>query len=216
MQHGGFAAHDHGTTALVADALVENAVLDELDLSGKIVQHRFDALRVVGKEREQQLRRRGDATAASSCRRMSSATADRLGAQGYEQVLAQEEMQAAKFMRLSFEVATQLGDAADCLRTEAVDDLIGRDMLDEIDGQGREPARARQPAGAALVDEIEMEPQPFALGLQVRRGSTSFSRSLIADAVHAEAIGTDETRYVVKARQYATRHRAWPLKGMRM
>ena len=106
MQHGGFAAHQHGTAALVADALVKNAVLDELDLSGKVVQHRFDALRVVGKEREQQLRRRGDATARIELSADEFGAADRLGTQGYEQALAQEEMQAAKFMRLSFEVAT--------------------------------------------------------------------------------------------------------------
>jgi hypothetical protein len=41
MQHGGLAAHQHSAAPFVAHPFIEDAVLDEVDLGGEVVQHRF-------------------------------------------------------------------------------------------------------------------------------------------------------------------------------
>lgn len=98
-------------------------------------------------------------------------------------------------MRLTFEVAAEIGDAAGGIGGETFDELIGRDVLDEVDGEGREAARAGEPAGAALVDEIEMQPEPFALGAR-ELGIDVGLGDLPCRSVRGETVGADESRHI--------------------
>ena len=91
---------------------------------------------VVLKESEQQLGGRSDHTAGIELSADQSGRADGLRPQGDEQLLVHQEMQAAGLMRIAGEIMAQFGDAA-CRRiAEILDRLIGRDVLDEVDGEG--------------------------------------------------------------------------------